>query len=187
MGYEYASRLQRAFGALPAFLVGLGEAELCGNHAAATEAVLQAADTKSRAAVPPIHTGIAYPVSDRTFGIHGGHMPIRAVLVALLFWLSLNFQPVQAADDKLDRRDYEGFTVWLDCAQHGAVRFRYNAQHDTGSFDRASTFKLDPDVPAECQQTSVKSYTSDDPSVPNFERGHMVPANHLDYSEVAIQ
>ncbi|UZR29051.1 DNA/RNA non-specific endonuclease [Methylococcus mesophilus] len=114
-------------------------------------------------------------------------MPVRSTLVAVVFALSLHFQPVQAADDALYRRDYEGFTVWLDCTQHGAIRFRYNAQHDTGSFDRANTFKLDPDVPAECQQASAKSYKLDDPTVPNYERGHLVPANHLDYSQVAIQ
>jgi len=34
---------------------------------------------------------------------------------------------------------YEGFTVWLDCKQHDAVRFRYIAQRHTGNFPRSST------------------------------------------------
>lgn len=77
--------------------------------------------------------------------------------------------------------DYEGFTVWLDCARRGAVKFRYNAQHDTGSAKRNDKFFLDPKVPAECQQTTAKAYGQ------NYDRGHLVPANHLDHSEVAIK
>jgi endonuclease G len=77
--------------------------------------------------------------------------------------------------------DYEGFTVWLDCEKRGAVKFRYNAQHDTGNEARAKSFKLDPNVPADCQQTSAKGYGH------NYDRGHLVPANHLDHSEVAIR
>ncbi len=77
--------------------------------------------------------------------------------------------------------DYEGFTVWLDCEKRGAVKFRYNAQHDVGSAKRYDKFFLDPKVPAECQQTSAKAYGH------NYDRGHQVPANHLDASEAAIK
>lgn len=77
--------------------------------------------------------------------------------------------------------DYEGFTVWLDCAQRGAVKFRYNAQHDKGNAKRYDKFFLDPAVPAECQQTSAKAYGH------NYDRGHLVPANHLDASASAIK
>ncbi len=77
--------------------------------------------------------------------------------------------------------DYEGFTVWLDCARRGAVKFRYNAQRDTGSAKRSDNFFLDPNVPAECQQTTAKAYGQ------NYDRGHLVPANHLDHSEIAIK
>ena len=77
--------------------------------------------------------------------------------------------------------DYEGFTVWLDCEKRGAMKFQYNAQHDTGNVARAKNFKLDPNVPVECQQTSTKSYGQ------GYDRGHQVPANHLDDSPVAIK
>lgn len=77
--------------------------------------------------------------------------------------------------------DYQGFTVWLDCARRGAVKFRYNAQHDTGSAKRNDKFFLDPNVPGECQQTTAKAYGE------NYDRGHLVPANHLDSSEAAIK
>jgi endonuclease G len=83
--------------------------------------------------------------------------------------------------DSLLQLDYEGFTVWLNCARRGAVKFRYNAQHDTGSAKRYDEFFLDPKVAAECQQTSFKAYGD------NYDRGHLVPANHLDASKSAIK
>jgi len=81
---------------------------------------------------------------------------------------------------KIQRVDYEGFTLWLDCNQHGAVKFQYNAQRDTGNFPRLEKFYLDKNVPSDCQQTSAKTYGR------NYDRGHLVPANHLDYSKQAI-
>jgi len=88
----------------------------------------------------------------------------------------------QAKD--LLRLDYEGFTIWLDCSKRGAVKFQYNAQRDTGIFKRSSTFRLDPSVPKNCQQYSSKSYKS---KGHKYDRGHLVPANHLDYSKTAIK
>ena len=76
---------------------------------------------------------------------------------------------------------YQGFTVWVDCDKRGAVKFMYNAQHDTGNAKRADTFYLDPNVPPECQQTTAKAYGN------KFDRGHQVPANHLDSSEISIK
>lgn len=77
--------------------------------------------------------------------------------------------------------DYEGFTIWLDCKERAPIKFRYNAQHDAGNEPRASDFELDPNVPKECQQLSAKSYGK------GYDRGHQVPANHLDASPVAIK
>jgi endonuclease G len=34
----------------------------------------------------------------------------------------------------LIKLDYDGFTVWLDCSKRAPVKFRFNAQHDTGNF-----------------------------------------------------
>ena len=82
---------------------------------------------------------------------------------------------------KLLQLNYEGFTVWLDCEKRGAMKFQYNAQHDTGNEPRAKSFKFDPNVPAECQQTSTKGYGQ------GYDHGHQVPANHLDYSPEAIK
>jgi len=77
--------------------------------------------------------------------------------------------------------DYPGFTVWLDCSRRGAVKFRYNAQRDSGNEKRYDKFFLDSNVPAECQQTTAKAYGSE------YDRGHLVPANHLDASAEAIK
>jgi endonuclease G len=84
-------------------------------------------------------------------------------------------------EGKLLRLNYEGFTVWLDCEQRGAVKWRYNAQHDDGNLPRANGFRLYPYVPKDCQQTSAKGYGH------GYDRGHQVPANHLDASAVAIK
>lgn len=86
----------------------------------------------------------------------------------------------QSYDGDFYRLNYEGFTLWMDCDRRGAVKFRYNAQHDTGNFPRVGNFILDTNVPTECQQTSAKAYGK------NYDRGHLVPANHLDYSKNAI-
>lgn len=77
--------------------------------------------------------------------------------------------------------DYQGFTVWVDCNQRGAIKFRYIAQRDTGNIKRSNHFSTDPNVPAECRQWSVKAYGH------GYDRGHQVAANHMDNSEVAIK
>jgi endonuclease G len=77
--------------------------------------------------------------------------------------------------------DYPGFTVWLDCAQRGAIKFQYVAQRDSGNAKRYDKFFLDQNVPAECQQTTANAYGH------GYDRGHQVPANHLDASEEAIK
>ncbi|MBS1211674.1 MAG: endonuclease [Proteobacteria bacterium] len=79
------------------------------------------------------------------------------------------------------RLDYAGFTLWLDCEKRGAVKWRYNARRDNGNQARAASFRLDPNVPRECQQTSTKGYGQ------GYDRGHQVPANHLDGSTEGIK
>jgi len=95
--------------------------------------------------------------------------------------LSTTLLAADQANDKILKLDYQGFTVWLDCSHRGAVKYRYNVQHDNGNAKRYDQFFLDPNVPAECQQTSAKPYGH------KYDRGHQVPANHLDYSNDAIK
>lgn len=110
---------------------------------------------------------------------------MRLLLAALL--IAAITAPAGArgpSEDTLLRLDYEGFTVWIDCARRGAVKFRYNAQRDTGEHRRYSSFYRDPNVPDHCQQTSTASYKEEGQ---RYDRGHLVPANHLDHSEAAIR
>jgi len=100
---------------------------------------------------------------------------MKTSLTLLLIFLSIS---VQAETLRLD---YEGFSIWLDCQSRSAIKFQYNAQRDYGSFKRHRSFYLDPDVSKTCQQLSTQSYT------PGFDRGHLVPANHLDHSKLAIK
>ncbi|MFA5923858.1 MAG: DNA/RNA non-specific endonuclease, partial [Methylococcaceae bacterium] len=76
-------------------------------------------------------------------------------------------------------------TSWLTIMPVAPLHYRSASctpsQHDTGNEARAKNFKLDPNVPAECQQTSTKGYGQ------GYDRGHQVPANHLDDSPVAIK
>lgn len=74
----------------------------------------------------------------------------------------------------------DGYTVWIDCEKRLPYKFRYNAQRDRGNFKRLHDFKLDPDIPKNCNQKSSKSYKN------GYDRGHMVPANHLDQSVLAL-
>ena len=77
--------------------------------------------------------------------------------------------------------DYQGFTLWLDCEKRSVVKFQYNVQHGTGNEPGAKGFMLDPSVPKECQQTGTAVYGH------GYDRGRLVPANHLDYSAEAMK
>lgn len=93
--------------------------------------------------------------------------------------------PFNTATDKstgkILKLDYQGFTLWLDCSKRGPIKFEYFAHKDNGDFPREKDFQLDPSVPKECQQFSSKAYGH------GYDRGHQVPANHLDGSEIAIK
>jgi len=98
---------------------------------------------------------------------------ILKLITLMVFSFSVNAEVL--------RLGYEGFTIWLDCEKHSAIKFQYNAQRDTGNFKRHKRFYSDKNVPSRCRQTSTKSYKH------KLDRGHLVPANHLDYSKLAIK
>lgn len=97
------------------------------------------------------------------------------ILLGLVTGLALLAGPPEA--QRL-RVDYPGFTLWVDCTERAAVLFHYTAVADQGRLPRESRFTQDPDLPADCQQTSTQSYR--DADAPH-DRGHLVPANHLDH------
>ena len=104
----------------------------------------------------------------------------RFFFLILYFYIFHIYPSPNEDGHKILKLDYEGFTVWLDCKERAPIKFRYNAQRDNGNAKRYKKFLLDPGVPAECQQTSTASYGK------GYDRGHQVPANHLDFSEKAI-
>ena len=53
---------------------------------------------------------------------------------------------------------YDGFTVWLDCSRHGAVKFNYHVYKDNSNLPRHNKFYSDESVPARCRQTSTRGY-----------------------------
>ena len=89
-------------------------------------------------------------------------------------------QTLLAASQTIDI-EYDGFNIIVDCQKRGAVRFEYFLSGDTGSLPRKHNFTFDDDIEDTCQQSSTKSYGS------RYDRGHLVPANHLDHLEVGIE
>lgn len=80
--------------------------------------------------------------------------------------------------------DYEDFTLWLDCENRVAVRFSYQLGKDVGNQPRNNNYRLDknPALPEECQQKTNKVYTKYTHLNETYDRGHLVPFNHMDHS-----
>jgi endonuclease G, mitochondrial len=101
----------------------------------------------------------------------------------VLIILSLLFLSATAYSEVLEL-NYDGFKVWLDCDKHGAVKFSYNIDKDYSNLRRYGTFYKDTSVPARCRQNSTKSYKH---RPERYDRGHLVPANHLDHLPLGIK
>ncbi|MDE0173695.1 MAG: DNA/RNA non-specific endonuclease [Defluviicoccus sp.] len=108
----------------------------------------------------------------------------RGLLLAIFMGAGLHAPTAGAAD--LVRVDYPGFTLWLDCAQRGAVLARYQLALDTGNIDTKHGFRLDEDH-RDCQQASTSTYRRPKDAGDKYDRGHIVPANHLDDDEEAYR
>jgi len=80
--------------------------------------------------------------------------------------------------------EYSGFTVYMNCSLRAAYRFEYTADNDCGKLERKSGFGRDPKLTNTCQQKNGKAYPTTDGI--SFDRGHQVPANHLDDDPVGI-
>lgn len=107
----------------------------------------------------------------------------------LVFVFALGFFLPALGSSHIAQKPYDGFTVWLDCQRHGAAAFFYELDKDEGHMDRASkSFKIDISVPQTCQPSSIESYVTDtvDPATGKWDRGHLVPANHMDNSLSAM-
>lgn len=104
--------------------------------------------------------------------------------LAIFVGVGLLALPSGAAD--LVRVDYPGFTLWLDCARRGAVVARYGVGPDTGDINARPGFRIDEEH-RDCQQTSTGTYKRPDGAEDQYDRGHIVPANHLDGDEDAYR
>ena len=108
----------------------------------------------------------------------------RSAFWLILCLLSLSVTAVTSYANVLEIK-YDGFTVWLDCDNRGATQFYYNAAADSGSHKRNPRFFIDPDIPKHCQQTATSSYKRPKGET-QYDRGHLVPANHFDGSKQSI-
>ncbi|MEQ8441238.1 MAG: DNA/RNA non-specific endonuclease [Alphaproteobacteria bacterium] len=104
----------------------------------------------------------------------------------MLALTSLLTPAAASAESSVLKLDYPGFTIWHDCRLGGALAAFYAPGPDTGDVERDHHFHLDPNLPDGCdQQTSTDSYPSPADAF-SYDRGHLVPANHLDGDAEAI-
>jgi endonuclease G, mitochondrial len=113
-----------------------------------------------------------------------GLVIFRTTFFSALYLFILTVVPSQSRAESLEII-YEGFTVWLDCDRRGATQFYYKAVADSGSHKRNPKFFIDPDIPKRCQQTATSPYNNLNGET-RYDRGHLVPANHLDGSKRSI-
>ena len=106
-----------------------------------------------------------------------------ALLVALTLG-GLITLPMTAQD--LTQLDYTGFTLWMDCTRRGPVLAYYSIGPDTGNIDKNISPRIDENA-KDCQQTSAQTYTAPERILDRYDRGHLVPANHLDDNEEAYE
>lgn len=100
------------------------------------------------------------------------------VILGLLFSMGLTLAERAFAETK--KIDYQGFTLWLNCDKRAATRFAYSLGPDSGDEKRKNyQYRLDASL-GDCQQLSTRSYWSETGEV--YQRGHLVPFNHLDFS-----
>lgn len=111
----------------------------------------------------------------------------RSILSGLIILASIAafISPLTSVAEVFDIQ-YQGFSLLFDCERHGAVEFKYTIQKDKGSLSRLSSFSLDKEheLPDGCQQHSSATYKNSD--LP-YDRGHLVPANHLDHLKKGIK
>ena len=106
----------------------------------------------------------------------------RASFLAFFIGVGLLALPSGATD--LVQVDYPSFTLWLNCAQRGPVVAHYKVGPDNGDIKTKQSFRIDEDH-RDCQQKSTRTYKRPNEAQNQYDRGHIVPANHLDDDEKA--
>jgi len=102
---------------------------------------------------------------------------IKKTIVLFSCWVSL---PLLAQGSTMTI-DHGEFKLLYDCENRTALRFEYTAKPDVGNLKRRARFTRDPSIPETCQQQfSQDSYAK---TKPGWDRGHLVPANHMDHQK----
>ncbi len=108
----------------------------------------------------------------------------------LLVILSQGLASAYANPDLL-KKEFQGFTLWLDCqTHHGAVAFYYPIGKDKGNFDlKNKGFRFAPRMASSCQPETWRSYktTTVNPAEGTWVRGLLVPRNHMDGNRQALK
>jgi len=115
-------------------------------------------------------------------------------MVSCLLLLLVTFQfnkVAHAASSDLLKKEYRGFTLWLDClTHHGAVAFYYKIGRDkANNRKKNASFDFDRKVSTTCQPQTWRSYntTTVDPVQGTWTRGTLVPRNHMDNSLATLK
>jgi endonuclease G len=94
--------------------------------------------------------------------------------------------PAPATGHRIVTLDHGVFRLSYDCDAHTALRWDYTLTADSGNAARPTVFHLgDPTLPAGCgEQRSAGTYAAS--ISPGYDRGHLVPANHMDQDDATI-
>ena len=99
-------------------------------------------------------------------------------LFAIVFLIPLSLSA------EVSKLEYHGFTLWFDCKARSAVRFQYELDRDVGAVPRIKKYYHDPMLEPYCQQFETSSYNTNK-NIEGYNRGRLVPYNHMDHSLIA--
>ncbi len=102
---------------------------------------------------------------------------------AILVLGLLAFIGTAAAEPLIIVKEYDGFTVYIDCRNNGPIAYELELGPDRGNNPRSDGFNLDPTIPAECQMTTGNTFQvtpAEEAQLGRFQRGHLADANSLD-------
>ncbi|RYU63787.1 DNA/RNA non-specific endonuclease [Aliivibrio finisterrensis] len=116
-------------------------------------------------------------------------IPFKKKIIATACFASLTLAsilPLSVHADPIYQIAYKNFDIWINCETKSAIQWKYVAVKDIANYDRYNRFFRDPNLPSKCQQTSVSTYKTKKDEV-KYDRGHLVPANSQDSSDLAIK
>ena len=75
------------------------------------------------------------------------------------FLLCLILSSATGAEPLFVVKNYDGFTVYIDCRQNGPIAYELVLKADVGNVPRpASQFNIDSSIPADCQMTTGDTF-----------------------------